>query len=91
MKRIVQTFLVTIFTLSHLPFLRLLTRIRYISLYLLFPISFYLLPFTVFSQDTIQRPKIGLVLSGGGAKGLAHIGVLKKIDEAGIKIDYIGG
>ncbi|HEX8576658.1 MAG TPA: patatin-like phospholipase family protein [Flavobacterium sp.] len=35
--------------------------------------------------------KIGLVLSGGGAKGLAHIGVLKVIEEAGIKIDYIGG
>ncbi|WP_136466552.1 patatin-like phospholipase family protein [Flagellimonas onchidii] len=35
--------------------------------------------------------KVGLVLSGGGAKGLAHIGVLKIIDEAGIKIDYIGG
>ncbi|WP_291275441.1 patatin-like phospholipase family protein [Flavobacterium sp.] len=36
-------------------------------------------------------PKIGLVLSGGGAKGLAHIGVLKVIDSLGIKIDYIGG
>ncbi|MGB3776163.1 MAG: patatin-like phospholipase family protein, partial [Leeuwenhoekiella sp.] len=35
--------------------------------------------------------KIGLVLSGGGAKGLAHIGVLKEIEKAGIKIDYIGG
>lgn len=45
------------------------------------------------AQDTIvkPRPKIGLVLSGGGAKGLAHIGVLKKIEEAGIKIDFIGG
>ncbi|WP_190810134.1 patatin-like phospholipase family protein [Flagellimonas sp. S3867] len=35
--------------------------------------------------------KVGLVLSGGGAKGLAHIGALKIIDEAGIKVDYIGG
>jgi NTE family protein len=35
--------------------------------------------------------KVGLVLSGGGAKGLAHIGVLKVIEEAGVKIDYIGG
>jgi len=40
---------------------------------------------------TDERPKIGLVLSGGGAKGLAHIGALKVLDEAGIKIDYIGG
>jgi NTE family protein len=35
--------------------------------------------------------KVGLVLSGGGAKGLAHIGALKVIEEAGIRIDYIGG
>ena len=46
---------------------------------------------TSFSQDTIKRPKIGLVLSGGGAKGFAHIGVLKVIEAAGIKIDFIGG
>ncbi|MFM9825782.1 patatin-like phospholipase family protein [Flavobacterium sp.] len=46
---------------------------------------------SVFSQDTIKRPKIGLVLSGGGAKGFAHIGVLKVIEQAGVKIDYIGG
>ncbi|MEP4947046.1 MAG: patatin-like phospholipase family protein, partial [Flavobacteriaceae bacterium] len=38
-----------------------------------------------------HTPKIGLVLSGGGAKGLAHIGALKVIEEAGVKIDYIGG
>nr|WP_315241448.1 patatin-like phospholipase family protein [uncultured Flavobacterium sp.] len=41
--------------------------------------------------DSIKRPKIGLVLSGGGAKGFAHIGVLKVLEQAGIKIDYIGG
>ncbi|WP_378179650.1 patatin-like phospholipase family protein [Aquimarina sp. SS2-1] len=38
-----------------------------------------------------QDVKVGLVLSGGGAKGLAHIGALKVIEEAGIRIDYIGG
>ena len=43
-----------------------------------------------FSQEK-ERVKVGLVLSGGGAKGLAHIGVLKAIEEAGVKIDYIGG
>ena len=46
------------------------------------------------SQDTTSvktRPKVGLVLSGGGAKGAAHIGVLKYIEEAGIPIDYIAG
>jgi len=35
--------------------------------------------------------KVGLVLSGGGAKGLAHVGVLKVLEEAGVKIDYIAG
>ncbi len=35
--------------------------------------------------------KVGLVLSGGGAKGMAHIGALKVIEEAGVRIDYIGG
>ena len=38
-----------------------------------------------------QRKKVGLVLSGGGAKGVAHIGVLKVLEEAGIPIDYIAG
>jgi NTE family protein len=47
----------------------------------------------VAAQDSakIKRPKIGLVLSGGGAKGFAHIGVLKVLEENGVKIDYIGG
>lgn len=54
-------------------------------------IAFCLLPFALIAQDTIKRPKIGLVLSGGGAKGFAHIGVLKVLEQAGIKIDYIGG
>jgi NTE family protein len=47
-----------------------------------------------YSQDTTsvkERPKVGLVLSGGGAKGAAHIGVLKYIEEVGIPIDYIAG
>ncbi|AXT52176.1 patatin [Aquimarina sp. BL5] len=56
---------------------------------------------TIFSQDKDileihdnpedEDVKVGLVLSGGGAKGLAHIGALKIIEEAGIRIDYIGG
>ena len=46
----------------------------------------------LFSQELEnKRPKIGLVLSGGGAKGFAHIGVLKVLEQAGVKIDYIGG
>ncbi len=60
---------------------------------LIFAIAFCLLPFASQAQDTIKkiRPKIGLVLSGGGAKGFAHIGVLKVLEEAGVKVDYIAG
>jgi NTE family protein len=43
------------------------------------------------AQDTIRHPKIGLVLSGGGAKGFAHVGALKVIEEAGIPVDFITG
>ncbi|NQU35039.1 MAG: patatin-like phospholipase family protein [Bacteroidetes bacterium] len=38
-----------------------------------------------------QRPKIGLVFSGGGAKGFAYIGMLRVFQEVGLHIDYIGG
>jgi NTE family protein len=41
--------------------------------------------------DSLFRPKIGLVLSGGGAKGLAHIGVLKSLEKHHIRPDYISG
>jgi NTE family protein len=47
-----------------------------------------------FSQednDVQKDVKVGLVLSGGGAKGFAHVGVLKVLEEAGVRIDYIGG
>ncbi len=46
----------------------------------------YLLP-----AQNINNPKIGLVLSGGGAKGFAHIGTLQLMDSLGIKPDYIAG
>ena len=43
------------------------------------------------SPQELSRPKIGLVLSGGGARGAAHIGVIKELEEMRIPIDYIGG
>lgn len=48
---------------------------------------------TSIAQEIIEpkREKIGLVLSGGGARGLAHIGVLKALEEQHIPIDYIAG
>lgn len=38
-----------------------------------------------------RKLKVGVVLSGGGAKGLAHIGVLKVLEEAGVEVSFIGG
>lgn len=38
-----------------------------------------------------KRKKIGLALGGGGAKGIAHIGVIKALEEAGLPIDFIAG
>lgn len=46
---------------------------------------FLICSFSVFSQ------KVAIVLSGGGAKGVTHIGVLKALEESGIPIDYIAG
>ena len=40
---------------------------------------------------TASAQKVGLVLSGGGAKGVAHIGVIRALEENGIPIDYITG
>ncbi len=64
-------------------------------------ILYYLLLFVtgiIVSQEQVidslqggEDVKVGLVLSGGGAKGLAHIGALKIIEEAGVRIDYIAG
>ena len=39
----------------------------------------------------MQSAKVGLALGGGGARGWAHIGVLRALEEAEIKIDYLAG
>ena len=51
--------------------------------------TFGILPLEAESHQ--PRKKVGLVLSGGGAKGMAHIGAIKVIEEAGIPIDYVVG
>ena len=73
----------SIWGLNSVPKLR-----SYSIFYFLFSVLFFS-QFT-FAQEQ-KKPKIGLVLSGGGAKGFAHIGVLKVLEEAGVKVDYIGG
>ena len=58
-----------------------------------FIIAFILSITLVFSQEIIETKdiKVGLVLSGGGAKGLAHVSVIKVLEEAGVRVDYITG
>ncbi|MFC4143093.1 patatin-like phospholipase family protein [Pedobacter mendelii] len=51
----------------------------------------YLLMLFVLCCNQLQAQKVGLVFSGGGAKGLAHIGTLKALEENHIPIDYITG
>ncbi len=55
---------------------------------------FYLLIFFLIffiSAPHVEAQKVALVLSGGGAKGLAHVGVIKALEQNGIPIDYIAG
>lgn len=43
------------------------------------------------AQEGNRRPKVGLALSGGGAKGIAHLGIIKVMEEAGLRPDLISG
>ena len=53
--------------------------------------KFLLFIFILSINQSLLSQKVGLVLSGGGAKGLAHIGVLKALEENEIPVDYILG
>jgi len=50
-----------------------------------------LITFTLFTVHSLKAQRVGIVLSGGGAAGFAHIGVLKALEEHNIPIDYITG
>ena len=72
--------------MRHPVFARHFNLIRKAYFFILCCVS--LIHLQTFAQD---KPRIGLVLSGGGAKGLAHIGILKSMEEAGITPDIITG
>src|SRR6188768_3030107 len=46
---------------------------------------------TAAADEELARPKIGLALSGGGARGAAHVGVLRVLEQQHIPVDYIAG
>ena len=54
-------------------------------------LRYFLYLLFVFAATRTHAQKVGLVLSGGGAKGIAHIGILKALEENNIPIDYITG
>lgn len=60
-------------------------------LWSLLMIPLFFIPHAFAQEPTEKRPKVGVVLSGGAAKGFSHIGVLKVLEEAGIPVDYIAG
>lgn len=65
---------------------------RYVPVLLVFLLWFLPQEARAYTQTvTDDRPKIGLALSGGGAKGFVHIGVIKVLEEVGMPIDYISG
>lgn len=78
---------------------QLLIKSRQYAFFLAFVLIFSASKPLVFAQQAVEvpnnipksRPKIGLVLSGGGARGFAHIGVLRVLEENRIPIDYISG
>lgn len=64
---------------------------KYISLFLFILLTSSLTAQVKRGFTVPKNAKIGLSLSGGGAKGFAHIGVLKVLDSLGVKVDYISG
>lgn len=75
------------------PFFLLFSQFRKkpILIISLFFLNSFVTHLTIDAQNAQLRPRIGLVLSGGGAHGIAHIGVLKVMEEAGLRPDIITG
>jgi hypothetical protein len=73
---------------SFVPFARLLAAAGLVACFAL-SASGQTPPPTASETSPKPRPKIGLVLSGGGARGIAHIGVLKVMEQLRIPVDYI--
>lgn len=69
-------------------------RIKTLTKIFIFTFLLLICLYDVSAQDSINtkpRKTVGLVLSGGGAKGLAHIGIIKALEQYGIPVDYVAG
>ena len=69
----------------------MLRKISFLSIYAIFILLGNVSVQTLEKDSTVENIKIGLALSGGGALGIAHIGVLQAFEEEGIPIDLIAG
>jgi NTE family protein len=61
------------------------------TIFLCFIALSWIVAASVPAEEAQARPKIGLALAGGGAKGVAHVGVLRVLEELNVPVDYIGG
>ena len=64
---------------------------RLFTLFLFFTVACVQIAAAQTVSQQKQRPRIGLVLSGGGARGIAHVGVLEWFEENRIPVDYVAG
>ena len=73
----------------------MITRLKWLALTVFLTITVLNSPATVANDvaagHEASRPRVGLVLSGGGARGAAHVGVLKVLEEMRIPVDYVAG
>ena len=61
----------------------------WVSLMCLWALGVAVPPSSAAEPQAAERPKIALVLSGGGAKGAAHLGVLKVLEEMHVPVDMV--
>ena len=64
---------------------------RFVTISLFSGLFFFFPVYEISAQPQNSRPAVGLALSGGGSLGMAHVGVLKVMEEAGLRPDYISG
>ena len=65
----------------------------FISLFVILTMGFSQTVLSAVSGESLsaEHPKVALVLSGGGARGFSHVGVIKVLEELGVKVDIVTG
>lgn len=79
------------FTLSYSPISYIRTHLKLHNTVLIILAAILLIRPDIEAQETAKRPSVGVALSGGGSLGIAHLGLLKVMEEAGLRPDCIAG